>query len=143
MKNLVFLGGTCGNNSWRDGLIARLTAAGVAPESLFNPVVDDWNEACQAKEDQVKLDAGLMLYYLGDPQDGAVGSISLYSTVEAVMALYDDPTRTVVVIDANGLEGHALKAVKKTEKDLRRRFPDAPIFGTLAEAEVWLVSNLT
>lgn len=141
MKKLVFLGGTCGNNNWRQGLIERLTARNVAPEVLFDPVVTDWNEEAQRREDAAKAEASHMIYYLGDPNQPD-NRCSFYSLLEATMGLYDAPDRTVVVFDAIGMPPHIAKANAKACKDLKKRFPDAPIFGTLAEAEEWLVTNL-
>ncbi|MEK7641651.1 MAG: nucleoside 2-deoxyribosyltransferase domain-containing protein [Patescibacteria group bacterium] len=141
MTKIVFLGGTCGNNNWRDGLIARLTARGVSADSLFNPVVPDWNEAAQQREDQAKKDAAFNLFYLGDPGQ-ADNRCSFYSLLEATMGLYDHSERTVVVFDTTGMPKHVEKANIKACKDLKARFPGALIFATLAEAEEWLATNL-
>lgn len=46
MSKLVFLGGTCGNNNWRDGFIARMVARGCPAEWFFDPVVSEWNAEC-------------------------------------------------------------------------------------------------
>ena len=140
MKNMVFLGGTCGNNEWRVGLIARLIARGVPAEALFNPVVKDWNTAAQANEDRAKVEAGSMLYYLGDPQQPE-NHVSFYSLLEAAMGLYDAPERTVVVFDSTGMPKQFAKATAKAFADLRKRFPDAPIFDSLAAAEDWIASR--
>lgn len=140
-ENAVFLGGTVAANKWRDGFIQRVSERGVEANVLFNPVTDNWDEAFQALEDSVKRDAELMLFYLGDTQDGS--GLSVYSITEATMGLYDDPNRTVVVFDRTGVEGHALKAFTKIEKDLRKRFPQANIFGTLSEAEDFIVNRFT
>lgn len=141
MKRLVFLGGTCGNNNWRGGLIQRLVERGVAAEVLFDPVVADWNEEAQRKEDEAKKIATYNLFYLGDPQQEN-NRVSFYSLLEATMGLYDAPERTVVVFDTTGMPKPMEKSNTKACKDLQKRFPNAPIFGTLAEAEDWLVLKL-
>jgi hypothetical protein len=141
MKNqTVFLGGTCGKNNWRLGLIERLLARGVPSEALFNPVVLDWDAAAQVAEDKAKAEAGAMFYYLGNPNDGA-NNLSFYSLLEAAMGLYDAPERTVVVFDATDMPSHAAKATAKAFKDLKARFPDAAIFDSLAAAEDWIASR--
>jgi ABC-type branched-subunit amino acid transport system substrate-binding protein len=112
----VLLGGTCGKNNWRNSFIESLVQRGVKRDLLLNPVVDDWNQEAQIREDEAKRTASFMLYYLADPQDE--NKISAYSMVEAVMALYDDPERTVVVFDTTNMTGHALKAMNKVQKDL-------------------------
>lgn len=141
MSTLIFLGGTCGNNNWRDGLVARLTERGVPKSCLFNPVVEDWNEEAQLREDEAKANATYSLYYLGDPQQED-NHVSFYSLLEATMGLYDTSQQTVVVFDVAGMPKHAEKSNAKACKDLQKRFPTAPIFATLAEAEDWLVSYL-
>src|SRR3954463_15937466 len=140
-ENAVFLGGTVAKNGWRIGFIERAVARGVDVSALFNPVTDNWDAAFQALEDSVKSTADLMLFYLGDTQDGS--GLSVYSITEATMGLYDDPNRTVVVFDRTGIEGHGIKAFDKIERDLRKRFPEANIFGTLEEAEDFIVNRLT
>jgi hypothetical protein len=128
LMNEVFLGGTCASNRWREEIvIPSLLEAGVPQDAIFNPNLGPgmWNEQAQALEDQAKQDCSLMVYYIGDTQDGT--GVSLYSAVEATMALYDDAARTFVVIDATGTEGHVTKALNKTLKDLKRRFPAANI----------------
>jgi hypothetical protein len=130
--SVVFLGGTCANNRWREVVvIPALQDLGIPEERIFNPNLEPgmWNEAAQALEDQVKRECALMVYYIGDTRDGK--GVSLYSAVEATMALYDDPERTLVVIDPAGTEGHVAKALHKITRDLRRRFPQAVIADNL------------
>ena len=141
MNKLVFLGGTCGNNTWRDGLIERLIGRGVPTETLFNPVVADWNQEAQQREDEAKKNATFNLFYLGDPQQ-AENRVSFYSLLEATMGLYDAPTRTIVVFDTSGMPKPAEKSNIKACQDLQKRFSGALIFGTLAEDEDWLGTNL-
>lgn len=138
---LVFLGGTVAGNGWRKKFIRELTALGVPHSELFNPVVEEWNEEAQAKEEEAKKNATHMLFFLGAPmQDG--NPLSTYSMIEATMALYDAPEKTVVVFDPTGIGGHALKAYKQTEKVLRKRFPDKRILSTLGEAIAWFADEL-
>jgi len=141
MKKLVFLGGTCDNNDWRAGLIGRLVARGVKPETLFNPVVPSWNAEVQAREDQVKTEATFFLYYLGDPLRDDKRT-TYYSLLEGTMGLYDDPDRTVVVFDITGMPRHAARSSLKAYGDLKKRFPNGNIFDSLAQAEDLLAAHL-
>jgi hypothetical protein len=128
----IFLGGTCGNSKWRELLVSKLVDVGFPTERLFNPVVPDWTPECQVAEDTAKANAELNIFYLTSPeQDG--NPISTYSNTEAIMALYDDPGRAVVVFDNTELTGHILKAQTKTEKDLRKRFPQGLILSSMSE----------
>jgi len=143
---LVFLGGTCGKNNWRKPLIDKLVSRGVSADCLFNPVVDDWNEAAREAEERAKENASHMLFYIANPYlEGS--TLSAYSMVEATMSLYDSMgfdtlPSTIVVFDSTDIEGHSLKAFNQVEKVLRKRFPNAMIFGSLEEATDKLVDLL-
>lgn len=128
----VFLGGTCGSNHWREEIvIPGLLERGVALEQIFNPVVERWDETAQANEDASKASPDhLLLFVLAspDPATPDVTQVSGYSLVEAVMALYDAPSRTIVLFDTTSQARKAAKGMRKAAQDLRLRFPDAPIF---------------
>jgi len=143
MSKLVFLGGTVGNNPWRTKFIQDLVSHGVEHSKLFNPVVADWTEEAQRREEVAKRNASHLMFYLGTPKMDGI-PLSTYSMVEATMALYDRAEDTVVVFDPEGIDSvHSLKAYKQTEKVLRARFPNANIFSTLQEATDWFVKELT
>lgn len=137
---LVFLGGTCGNNKWRDGFIARMTARGYPRSWFWNPIVKVWDAEAQRREDAKKRSADVIFFYIGDPQQPG-NPQSFYSWLEALMAQYDSE-RCVAVFDLKGLKGHALKTAQKALQDLRGRFPYAPIFTQLSDGEDWLARNL-
>lgn len=141
----IFLGGTVGNNTWRDDLFTDLGDRGVDASTLFNPVVDDWNDEAAANEERIKNDPDTIhVYYIANPlQDGSDGGIvnptSEYSWIEATMALYDKRARTVVVFDYQDVTAkHDLKDMKRTEQRLRERFPDAVIFNSYDEMVDWI-----
>ena len=120
MGKLVFLGGTAANTTWRDGLIEALVDRGVSADVLFNPVVKDWNEEAKLREEKAKTEATLLVFYVADPkQEG--NPLSAYSMVEATIALYDKPERTVIVFDVDGMSGHPLKAMSQTMKVRKAR----------------------
>jgi hypothetical protein len=126
-KVLLFLGGTAAKNNWRDSFTKELVEMGFPPEGIFNPVVPDWSRESQQKEDIAKAHAWMCLFYVGSPQQEG-NPVSLYSVVEAIMNLYDRPASTVVTFDFTGISGHALRAMEKTYADLKKRFPDQPIY---------------
>lgn len=145
----IFLGGTAGNptsptyNRWREErVIPALLAAGVQDNAFFNPVVTDWNDEAQRKEDEIKGDPNtLLLYVIANPRSPN-NEVSAYSLAESIMALYDNPHRTVVAFDTSELSSHVAKAMVKVIKDLHRRFPSAPIFDSIEAATNWLANRL-
>lgn len=143
----VFLGGTCASNPWREEIvIPGLLERGVTPEQIFNPVVPHWDEQAQAREDTAKADPDYLLLFVlasPDPARADVTQISGYSLVEAVMALYDAPKRTVVLFDTTGMAHRTVKGMTKAAQDLQQRFPDAPIFYNYSALIDWLAAHLT
>lgn len=134
---LVFMGGTCGKNHWRKPFIEAMGRLGVPPECFFDPVVENWNEEAQANEERAKKEATHLLFYLASPMQDGPFALSAYSMVEATMGLYDKP-ETLVIFNREGIEGHALKSFKQTERVLRTRFPYHPIFELPGDAMHWL-----
>ena len=141
MTPFLFLGGTVGNSNWRGAFTQRLIAAGVSADRIYNPAVPDWTPAFQAAEDAAKREAEFNLFYLCATGQ-AENPLPAYSLVEAVMHLYDQTEKTIVVFDLQGLDGHLLKALQKSEKDLRARFPQGHIYRSADEALAFL-SNKT
>lgn len=121
---LGLLGGTCGNNDWRESFIERLIARGVPRECFFDPVVEGWNEQARAREERAKREAALLLFYVADPKEES-SPLSAYAMVEATLAVCTQPARTVVVFEPSGISGHARKALEQTERVLRLQDPRA------------------
>lgn len=66
----VFLGGTCGNTTWRDTIIPKLKI------QYFNPVVEDWTYDCIAEEYRQKNELCDIHLYVITPQLKGVFSIA-------------------------------------------------------------------
>ena len=134
MGDVVFLGGTCGENNWRkERAIPFLAQLGVPGEAIFDPVVDDWNAEAQANEDRIKREAAILFFYIASPQTGD-SDVSAYSLVEATMSLYEQPERAIVVFDSVGMSAHVTKAIDKSARDLRERFGAGLVFTDLQQA---------
>lgn len=75
----VFLGGTCNDSTWRENLIDMLP-----PHiHVFNPVVENWTEECQAEEERQKdLMCQVHLYVLTPKMTGV---FSVAELVESSM----------------------------------------------------------
>lgn len=136
----VFLGGTVANNRWREELITALIARNIPQTALFNPQVPDWNQEAQYREEFAKATASWLVFYIADPQQDG-NPLSAYSMTEATMALYDQPERTVVAFDTEGMSGHALKVMRQTCAILRARFPAANIFDSPEGVAAWLTEK--
>lgn len=110
----VFLGGTCGNSTWREELLKDLNGEVEA----FNPVVPDWTPECQAIEDEHKAKDDILLFVI-TPE-----TKSPYSISEITRSAITDPARTMVCVVpvANGaeFEPHEAKAWVKILKDIKK-----------------------
>ncbi|MFA6446384.1 MAG: hypothetical protein WCW14_04025 [Candidatus Paceibacterota bacterium] len=137
----VFLGGTCGNNNWREQFITELTLRGVSIEQIVNPVVSVWNEEVKKKEEETKKEVSHMFFYLADPKQEE-NHLSAYSMVEATMATYDKLSTTAVVFDMYDMSGDPLTAMTQAMTVIKERFPQAKIFTDRASAIDWLVKEL-
>jgi len=82
----VFLGGTCNESTWRDRIIPMLNI------DYFNPVVDDWTEACMAKELEEREYCDFCLYTITPKMTG------VYSVAEAVDDSNKRPNKTLLVL---------------------------------------------
>lgn len=132
MNKSIFLGGTCGSNRWREDIvIPGLLERGVAPEQIFNPVVEHWDEQAQAREDAAKADpANLLLWVLASPDPNVLENIALsaYSMVETTISAFVAPERSLVLIDATGMAKRTAKSLNKAAQDWHQVAPGMPIY---------------
>ena len=82
----VFLGGTCNESTWRDGLIEILEI------DYFNPVVDDWTEECYREELTQRELCDYCLYVITPRMRG------VYSIAEVVDDSNKRPEKTIFCI---------------------------------------------
>lgn len=88
----VFLGGTCGDSTWRDELIPRLTI------ESYNPVVPNWTPECAAEEIRQRENCDICLYVI------TPDAPSVYSIAEIADDSNKRPHKTVVFIyDPHGV----------------------------------------
>ncbi len=142
MKRL-FLGGTCGENPWRDPYISTLTNAGVLPEQIFNPVLPPgtWNDEAKAAEDAVKADPqAIMLFHLTDPRSTAPKSISVYSYIQLLFSFYRKRNRTAVMFDTFEDAG-VQKSIKAIEMDIINRFGSDVVLPNFGSAVDYIISE--
>ena len=91
MTKLALLG-TCNGSKWRDLVIPHLTI------DYFNPVVANWNEEAQKREEEEKASADVRLYVITSKMTG------VYSIAEVVDDSNKYPQKTVLVV-ANDIDG--------------------------------------
>ena len=82
----VFLGGTCNESTWRDGLIEILEI------DYLNPLVDDWTEECYREELRQRELCDYCLYVITPRMRG------VYSIAEVVDDSNKRPEKTIFCI---------------------------------------------
>ena len=82
----VFLGGTCNGSTWRDDMIKMLTS------DYFNPVVENWTEACMDQEIWEREHCDVVLYTITPKMTG------VYSIAEVVDDSNKRPGKTVLIL---------------------------------------------
>ncbi len=109
-RTKVFLGGTCGNSSWRDEIIPKLQV------DYFNPVVKDWTPECQAEEERQKEMCYIHLFVITKEITGyfsiteVVDSSNKYTSCQ-----YDSKYPHKIVIYCfipDGMEKHQVKSLE-------------------------------
>lgn len=97
----VFLGGTCNKSTWRNVLTDMLTI------EYFNPVVEDWNEECQAIEiDEKENKCDVHLYVITKEMKG------VFSIAEAVDSVHNEKVKTIFQVAPHGFDKAELKSLQ-------------------------------
>lgn len=124
----VFLGGTINGSGWRDELIPKLEI------DYFNPVVDEWDENAQLREEREKESSDFLLFVITPFMK------SVFSIAEAVDASNKTPEKTVFcILDVDEgrtwgeFERKSLAAVEKLVKS-----NGANVFNSLDEVASFL-----
>ena len=102
-KATVFLGGTCGDSTWREDLIPKLEI------EYFNPVVDDWTPACQKEEVKQRKNCDYVLYVITSDMKG------VYSIAEVVDDSNKRPGKTIFCYLKKGFDEGQLKSLEQVE----------------------------
>lgn len=110
----VFLGGTCGNSTWRDELLPLLNGN----VKSFNPIVSNWSEGSQKIEDEHKEKDDIYLFVITPETDNT------YSIAEITEFSISKPESTILcfIDNANGkkFDAHEKKAWKKIVSNLKK-----------------------
>lgn len=101
--SVVFLGGTCNDDPWREEVMKGLDERGVP---YFNPVVADWNEEAQKREEEIKAKPDtIQLFVITSKMTG------VFSIAEVVAAAYTDDQHTVLGVVKDGFTEAQLKSL--------------------------------
>jgi len=104
----IFLGGACGNSSWRDRLIPALQEHNI---TYFNPVVTDWNEEAMEIEEREKENSKFRLYVLSPRTYG------YYSIAEAVDDSNKCPEKVIFyIMEEDGATEYSESLLKHLNK---------------------------
>ena len=86
----VFLGGTCGDTTWRAELIPLLDF------DYFNPFVEKWTVECVAEENRQKEECSIHLYEITSRMSGT------YSIGEIIESALFYPCKTIMNVVTDG-----------------------------------------
>jgi hypothetical protein len=104
----VFLGGTCNGSTWRDELIPRLEM------DYYNPIVDEWTEEVQQREEKEREESDICLYAITPKATG------FYSIAELADDSNKRPEKTVMCLlkedDGQHFTPHQLKSLHQVGK---------------------------
>ena len=91
MKSKVFLGGTCNNSTWRSHIEK------VVQIEMFNPVVENWTESCQAIEmDEKENKCDVHLYVITSEMTG------VFSIAEVIDSVHNKTKKTIFHVIPEG-----------------------------------------
>lgn len=97
----IFLGGTCNNSTWRSQIEKIVQVA------MFNPVVDDWTEECQAIEmDEKENKCDIHLYVITSQM------IGVFSIAEVIDSVHNKTKKTLLHVIPDGFDKGQLKSLK-------------------------------
>ena len=92
----IFLGGTCNNS------IEKLVQV-----AMFNPVVDDWTEECQAIEmDEKENKCDIHLYVITSQM------IGVFSIAEVIDSVHNKTKKTLLHVIPDGFDKGQLKSLQ-------------------------------
>ena len=106
----IFLGGTCNNSTWRNQ-IEKLVQV-----PMFNPVVDDWTEECQAIEmDEKENKCDIHLYVITSQMTG------VFSIAEVMDSVHNKTKKTLLHVIPDGFNKGQLKSLQAVVNLVRLR----------------------
>lgn len=97
----IFLGGTCNNSTWRER-IEKLVQV-----EMFNPVVEDWTEECQAIEmDEKENKCDVHLYVITSEMTG------VFSIAEVIDSVHNKNKKTILHVIPDGFDERQFRSLQ-------------------------------
>jgi len=115
-KHMIFLGGACNPSTWRkDIAIPMFKQYGLYEDSYFNPQVDEWRPELVKIEAEVKRDARILLFVVGDETRG------IASMIEAAehLTLAAERRQEVVLVIKEVVEGSIFGGTATSASDVK------------------------
>ncbi|HKX72951.1 MAG TPA: hypothetical protein VJM32_02990 [Candidatus Saccharimonadales bacterium] len=161
MERVILLG-TAAGTGWRAEMIGRLVARGVALEKIVNPHLPPgirWTPAHMKEEQRVKRDPQTIIFIYVCPAVVDVTKLDSVSAADKAEWLgpasmkeigqygWGAPQRTAIVLDYESFVdgGRPRKVLLGFVDEMNEDFEGSgpPYFATQAEAEDWIVGQLT
>lgn len=110
MNSRIFLGGTCGESTWRE----RIEKIVQIP--TFNPVVKDWTPECQEIERHEKDNlCDIHLYVITHEMKG------VFSIAEVIDSVHNKSKKTLFHVIPEGFKPFQIKSLKAVVDLVKRR----------------------
>ncbi len=104
---LVFLGGTCNEDPWRNQLTLLLDSYEI---KYFNPVVENWDAKAQLIEELIKSHFNTInLFVITRRMTG------VFSIAEVMSSAHEKPRKTIFCVREAGFSAGQLRSLKAVE----------------------------
>ena len=132
---LVFLGGACGDTTWRELVMPKLQLYKI---SYFNPQVKEWSESLMKAENEAKQKADVLLFVFDSSTRGIATLVEV--------AFYAARGRHVVIVmqDYIGDREDEVKDVNRGRRYLKEEIKNCPntfLFTNIEEATEYIIKN--
>lgn len=125
----VFLGGTYNGEDWRSIIIPKLKG------EYFNPVVNDWDEDAQKREEKEKETCEIHLFYINKDMQG------IFSIAEAVDSSHRKDKQTLFIVNPTGLSKEQMKSFQATINLLNKKERTLAIFEKNIDNVVYTINK--
>lgn len=112
LEKIIFLGGTTAGFDWRSAFIQEYKSQrpNTMNYELFNPIVEDWNEAAQKKENEIKEKAAVNLFLITPDMKG------VFSIAEVIECANNSRSKVIFIVydKFKQFDDHQVKSLRAT-----------------------------